>query len=103
MGAKQFKAQCVAIDEDVSFYDDARAADIYEDDGNLHVRRYGVRAAFDVGEGQSATGVKQNANATTILTALGLKFNPDRVMVEEYDEDENDRGCLSCGRSCECG
>lgn len=48
--------------------------DVFEDDGFLHVTRFGARAVFDVGEYQSLESAEQNENTKLILCALGIKI-----------------------------
>lgn len=100
---KTFRTRCIVADEDVMFCTgDATTPDTeYEDDGYLHVRRFGVRAVFDVGCGQSLDAKEQNVNTRRIMEALGLDSKignvGGRVLIDEtYDGEDADR-CRECG------
>jgi uncharacterized Zn-finger protein len=101
--AKAFIARCEDIDAEsdigVMFFTDAKSPDIFEDDGNLHVRRFGMRAVFDVGKSQTATAKEQNERTAAVLAALSVagKAKADRVFVDA--DDEGDDACPSCGRA----
>jgi hypothetical protein len=90
MSIVTFKKKCTDVGErlgiNVEFFDDPKSpADEFEDDGTLHVRRYGWRAVFDVSDGQSVDGAMQNANTRDVLARLGIKpKKEDRVLVEEF-------------------
>lgn len=77
---------------DVDFYEDRRPADVFEDDGTLHVMYRGLRAVFDVGSGQSLTGEEQNTRTRLILEKLDRPVT-DRVLVEEYEDDDEETDC----------
>lgn len=76
MNQKLFKIICEAVsanlDVEVSFYGEQNAQTPFEDDGALHVTKYGLRAVFDVGNGQSLSPAQQNARAASVLDALNL-------------------------------
>jgi hypothetical protein len=99
----EFRALCEATDYFSMFCRDGAGAtdDIYEDDGALHVRRYGVRAVFEVNRGQDESGATQNQKTREVLAALGIKLKnreAGRAFVDEIDE--NDPGyCPHCGEA----
>lgn len=76
MNLPEFQRACESISEtlyvDVSFYPEDIGQDPYEDDGLLHITKCGLRAVFDVGNGQSLTASRQNKRARAVLTALNL-------------------------------
>ena len=80
------------------FFTDNQKQDPFEDDGNLHVMRRGLRAVFGIGD--EVPSEEYNHLTRCILTDLGLekKIN-DRVLLEEEDGDEyEDEYCSHCGR-----
>jgi len=83
---------------------DSREDDAFEDDGSLHVRRNGLRACFDVSNGQSLDAAKQNAMTRLVMEALGLAKRdqplPGRVAVEVPEEKEygDEDCCPHCGK-----
>ena len=88
-----FKKRCESVADQigvtVDFFKDSHQQEPFEDDGNLHIVRNGLRACFDVGNGQSNTGKKQNVLSEHILAALGIKsYIRNRVLVEEDDEED---------------
>lgn len=95
----KFETECRKVSEntgiDVMFFPDKGKSDLTQDDGTLHITKRGLRACFDVGRGQSATGKEQNERTRAILSALKMEdcIN-NRVLVDE-DEDEN--VCPHCG------
>lgn len=101
-----FKAKCILASEKalgcsrMYFYDDPRPDDVFEDDGNLHVRKDGVRACFDVNIGQDESGEEQNKKTRAVLEALNMRSKiTDRVLVEEdEEEEEHSCDCEYCGR-----
>lgn len=96
---KTFRERCLKAEEDVTFYtDDATTSNTeYEDDGYLHVRRFGVRAVFNVSNSQSLSGAEQNENTRRIMGELGLTSKiASRVLAEEIDEDAEGY-CHECG------
>ncbi len=103
MKKSKFQIECEALSEKtgiyVMFFEDKDAQKPVEDDGNLHITKRGLRACFDVGNGQSLSGKDQNENTRTILKALGMEdaIN-DRTLVDETDEDEENECCEHCGR-----
>lgn len=91
-------AQTAGLD-DVLFCDNEEATkdDEYEDDGVLHIRRHGLRAAFNVGDNQNLPGAVQNENTRAVMAALGMKRKvSERVLVEETEEEEEEP-CPQCG------
>lgn len=98
MTAKSFQSKCEKVSEQlgiaVEFYLEGtgrykRSAGAFEDDGSLHVTRSGLRAAFDVGEGQSLSGKAQNKNTRAVMEALDVPVT-DRVLVDEKDNEDGD-------------
>lgn len=95
-----FRKKCEKVAEEmgieVDFHDDSPAkSDTYEDDGTLHIRRRGLRAAFDVSNGQALDGKSQNENTRKVLVALGMAaLIGGQTMVDDVEEDE----CPHCGR-----
>jgi hypothetical protein len=100
----RFETSCRAVAAkvgvDVIFFDDGPKAipDCYEDDGNLHIRRGGFRACFDVGCGQSLTGSEQNQNIRAVLTALKMQKAIGKRTLADEDVDEEST-CPNCGYS----
>lgn len=94
---RAFKRKCERVadkfDNEVLFftdeYEEARA-DEFEavyDDGSLHIRRYGIRAVFELGEDRSIAD--QNANTRLIMEALNMKRKiNDQVLLKEEPDDE---------------
>lgn len=102
MKKSKFETQCEKVSEDtgidVMFFDDDTNPAPCEDDGNLHITKRGLRACFDVGMGQNATGKVQNERAKKVLEALKItKFKPEMVFVDETEDDDDE--CPCCGRS----
>ena len=104
--ADEFKALCEAAADadgiDVDFFPikgkGARRDDEHEDDGFLHISRHGIRAVFNVSNSQSDDGGTQNIKTRSILDALGITpHDPDRVFVEEHDDEEDGERCPHCG------
>ena len=97
-GKKQFEIACKTAaaaadldpEDDLSFYDDGGRGNEFEDDGSLHVKRYGVRAVFDVSNGHQDSGVTQNFKTRAVLKALDIPVT-DQVLTDEHDDDED--GC----------
>jgi hypothetical protein len=98
----KFEIECQKIADtlnlgDVLFFADECKEPPFEDDGSLHVIKRGMRACFDVGDGQRRDGKSQNEFTRAVLTALKMeRFINDRTLVEENDED--DETCPHCGR-----
>lgn len=96
----KFETECRKVSEatgiEVTFHPDKEKSDPVQDDGTLHITKRGLRACFDVGLGQGATGKYQNERTRAILSALKMEdcIN-DHVLVDEEDEDEN--VCPHCG------
>lgn len=92
----------LGIDEPL-WCDDKREDREFEDDGYLHICRSGLRAVFNVSNGQEATGEEQNRQTRAIMEALNMKRKiTDRVLVEEGDEDddaEHECNCEYCTRN----
>jgi hypothetical protein len=102
---KAFRARCedagALVDSSVNFFTDANSPDAFEDDGNLHIRRYGLRAVFDVSHGQLSTPTEQNERTRTVFAYLGMEIKkPARVLVEDPEEAEENgpAPCPRCGR-----
>ncbi len=101
---EKFRKRCLKVAEKldlaVDFNDDPRADDTFEDDGTLHVLRGGLRACFDVSNGQTCEADMQNAWTRAVLTALSMKRAiTDRVLVDEGcgGGDESGEYCPHCG------
>lgn len=95
----KFQADCERVAEqagvNVTFYVEPREKPCaHEDDGFLHIRKRGLRAAFDVANDEPKC---QNAKTREILTALGMEHAiGEETLAEETDDDD---GCCShCGR-----
>ena len=85
----------VGFSVDVDFDADVREDDAFEDDGCLHVRRYGLRAMFSIG--QDTRGEDANAAIRTILSEVGMKRKiGKRTLVTEECEDCNGDGYVTC-------
>lgn len=102
---KKFEKQCrevaAKLDIGVLFFDGESGSSVFEDDGNLHVRRRGFRASFDVGNCQVREGAEQNQWTKQVLHELGIKLTPEverNALVEEHEEDDDDGCCPHCGR-----
>ncbi|MHB8483809.1 MAG: hypothetical protein ACYDBV_13945, partial [Nitrospiria bacterium] len=55
-GLKEFKTSAEAVPEFFEFHDEKGEPDrVVDDDGFLHVTRYGLRAAFDIGQDKEGT------------------------------------------------
>ena len=84
-----FVKQCQAVADDIGihvwFTEDTSDHTAFEDDGSLHVVRYGTRAMFDVSNSQNDEPVAQNEKTRKVLTALGIEPSY-RTLVEEYDD-----------------
>jgi hypothetical protein len=98
-----FEKRCEAAAEktgvDVYFcYDPPGNANVFEDDGALHIRqKSGQRACFDVGCANDSVE-QQNARTRAVLSELKLeKHIGPSTLVDETDEDEGDE-CPCCGR-----
>lgn len=105
-----FEKRCIIAARDagvevIFFRDDVdHKNDAVEDDGSLHVTRSGLRACFDVGDGQSRSGYDQNVKTIMVLSGLGLwldmeQKSKDRVLVDETAEEDDDDECPHCGMS----
>lgn len=82
----EFKIKCLEAakligQDDVLFCDDDRKCE-FEDDGYLHVCRYGVRAVFNAGDNYDLDAEIQNERTVTVMNYLGLKVN-NNLLVEE--------------------
>lgn len=101
--AEKADSDAVGFSVDVDFDSDSRSDDAYEDDGCLHVRRFGLRAMFSIG--QDTPGVKANAATRTIMAAVGMKRKiGKRVLVQEECEACEGEGEVtgSCGHDHSC-
>lgn len=106
MTEKVFRRRCEQANAlfdpsgEVDYYEDGPVAgnkvEAFEDDGYLHVRfGGGLRAVFDVGNGQLLSGSRQNERTRQVLNVLRLpELIGKRTLVEE-DEKEV---CPYCGR-----
>jgi hypothetical protein len=99
-----FRRKCERVSEatgiDVIFFDDPPGnPDVFEDDGNLHIRlASGLRACFGVDPAQDGSGAGQNAKTRKVMEALGMKRKiTDRVLVEEDDDEDYVERCPHCG------
>lgn len=97
----KFERDCQKVADDlgieVDFYRNESGSDCYEDDGVLHIRKRGIRAAFSVDASQD-DATEQNERTREILTALNMANKiTDRVLVEEEDE----QVCPCCGQEYE--
>jgi hypothetical protein len=99
----QFERDCRAVAEEtgieVDFFYNEKGSDCYEDDGNLHIHKSGMRAVFNVGHNGDLPGAEQNERTRKVLNALGMgKKISDRVLVTEEAEEDDDDVCGECGR-----
>lgn len=97
----RFQLQCEAVSEktgiNVMFLDDNQNSEPCEDDGNLHIIKHGLRACFDVGREQCASGKEQNERTRKVMTELGMeKQITDMVLVDEQEDCDDDE-CPCCG------
>lgn len=93
---KKCEAAAEATGVRVVFFNDDGKRRMNEDDGALHIANgRGLRACFDVGNGQSFDAAQQNIRTEEVIEALGMKATPD-VFLDEGDED--DEVCPHCGR-----
>lgn len=68
--------------------------DAYEDDGNLHVVRYGLHVVFGLNQDN---GKWSNEKTREILAALGMKKRiGKRTLVEEECEECDGSGYVTC-------
>jgi hypothetical protein len=63
----------------------------FEDDGALHIVRFGYRACFVVSESQDHPK-RQNELTRRILNDLGIDIDGDRVFVDEDSEHDDTCG-----------
>lgn len=89
-------ARMSGVDDPV-FYPDNFIATEYYDDGNLHIRQFGLRAVF--GLNADAPAKQQNETTRRIMGALNMKRKiTDRVLVKEDGDDEDGEECPHCGQ-----
>lgn len=91
---RKFHKECEQVaDEqglDVYFYDSTDKPDAFEDDGNLHIHKSELRAAFAIG--QDVKKSYFNETVVGILAALKLeKYIGERTLWgDHYENDDED-------------
>lgn len=83
--AEQWRQKCKKTKCFSMFFPDSRPDREFEDDGALHVVRFGIRAVFDVSGGQSYSPHRQNMETRAVLRAMGIKRDGDMVLVDDPD------------------
>lgn len=104
----RFRNKAVAVsrkvldEQDVGFYVEKRPDDAFEDDGTLHVIKYGIRAVFSIG--QDTPGRESNEKTRAILAALGMKRKIGKnTLVAEECETCDGSGYVECSEHGEHG